>query len=110
MNNKEKILLLQLLLEDIRGNWGWDNGKKPRHEVALELAKDLEMNEHIERIKTYIKDYNVGFQDGRTFRCSYEMGGYIGMEELHGLDSKTADYKSKEFVDLAFKYLTYPEL
>lgn len=25
MSNEEKILLIKLLLEDIRGNWGWKN-------------------------------------------------------------------------------------
>ena len=28
MNNEEKILLIKLILEDIRGNWGWENGNR----------------------------------------------------------------------------------
>ena len=39
MSNEEKILLIKLILEDIRGNWGWENGN--RGEEAYELSREL---------------------------------------------------------------------
>lgn len=106
MNREEKILLLQLILEDIRGNWGWDLGKRTLK--AGELAKELDLKEHISNInlfKTYILDGDV---DGRYFRDSYKSGGYEGMEELHGLD-REIEGKSEEFLKEFEEYMTYPE-
>ena len=47
MEKKEKTLLLQLILEDLRGNWAYD---APERAIkAGELAKELGLDEHFER-------------------------------------------------------------
>jgi len=100
MNENEKILLLELILRDIRGNWGWEN--TPRIPMARRLAIELGFENHIELINDYDHD------DGRHFRTNMTNGGYIGLEEVHGL-TKTIRDKSDEFKLEAVKYLTYPE-
>lgn len=107
METKEKTLLLQLILEDLRGNWGYD--APIRALKARELAKELGLDKHYERIKSYMKESNeCGDWDGRYFRCSKEHGGYEGMDEMHGL-TKTLKDKSEEFKKEALDILTYPE-
>lgn len=101
MDKKEKLLLLQLILIDIRGNWAWEN--QPRIPKALELAKELNLPKHVERIS----EYQEG-SDGRHFRTHYKFGGYVGMEELHGLDFRLLP-RSPEFRKTSLRYLTYPE-
>lgn len=105
MDRKEKILLLQLILEDIRGNWGFD--LEERYEMALELAKELELKEFISSITEYIQYCSYGDNDGRFFRMSYKDGGYENMEKLHGLNKTIID-KSDEFKEM-IDVLTYPE-
>lgn len=94
MDKNEKLLLLQLILEDIRGNWGFD--LEPRVDEALDLAQDLELPEFIKSIKEYKENCVCGDTDGRFFRNSYEDGGYEGMEMLHGLTPTIVD-KSEMF-------------
>ena len=105
MNKNEKILLLQLILEDIRGNWGFD--LEERYEMALDLAKELELQNFINSIKDYIERCKKGWNDGRYFRKSFERGGYERMEILHGLE-KTISDKSEEF-ERSISILTSPE-
>ena len=105
MDKNEKILLLQLILEDIRGNWAF--GLKNRCETALELAKELELQDFVGSINEYIQDCKDGYNDGRFFRTSYKRGGYEGMEILHGLNKTIMD-KSQEFKN-SIDVLTYPE-
>lgn len=105
MSREEKLLLLQLILKDIRGNWGYNLGK--RVDKALDLANDLKLDEFIESIKEYREDCKEGYNDGRFFRMSYEDGGYEDMEELHGLKHTIVD-KSNEFKS-EIRILTYPE-
>ena len=104
MDNKEKILLIQCLLQDIRGNWGWDNGHN-REKLALDLALELKEVPGMEELAQEIREYEG--DDGRYFRSKYPRG-YGDMEELHQLSFTLKD-KSKEFRDKALKYLTYPE-
>ena len=99
MNNNEKCLLLQLILEDLRGNWA-DSVSK-RQTKAISLAKELGYEELAKRIEYWDET------DGRYFRDEYPYG-YIDMEKLHGL-SKTFKDKSEEFKKEALLYLTYPE-
>ncbi len=106
MDRNEKLLLLQLILEDIRGNWGWDVSK--RLHAALGLAQELTLPEHIERIQLGLKDLQVGDFDGRWFRTSWDDGGYIDCEKVHGLTS-TIVGRSKAFQDRACGILTYPQ-
>lgn len=115
MNVKEKILLIQLLLKDIRGNWGWenDNGICSRAIKARDLCKELASGLEDERFETlagccddYIATYFVD-GDGRYFRDVFPYG-YENMDVLHGLESTYMD-KSNEFKSVAEEYLTYPE-
>jgi hypothetical protein len=99
MNDREKTLLLQLILEDIRGNWAYDLDSRVL--MARELAEELSLKAHQDRIDAFEYD------DGRHFRTSYLDGGYEGMEVLHGLSQTIAD-KSPEFQQAA-AILTYPE-
>ena len=102
---EEKILLLQLILEDIRGNWGWD--LDDRVAEALELAVDLDLASHIESIEEFKDLCDKGDVDGRYFRCHYTDGGYEKMEELHGLEPT---YKDKsDWFKAQVTILTYPE-
>lgn len=99
MSDNEKCLLLQLILEDIRGNWAYSVSK--RQEKAILLAKELGYEELAKEIKEWDR------ADGRYFRHNYPLG-YIGMEKLHGL-SRTFNDKSEDFKKTAGLYLTYPE-
>lgn len=101
---EEKILLLQLILEDIRGNWGWN--LEERVDMAFDLASELGLEQHIRYIDIYKELCSEGDDDGRFFRTAYEYGGYVGMEELHGLEPTIQD-KSNWFKNQVF-ILTYP--
>lgn len=113
MNTKEKILLIQLLLEDIRGNWG-DNPEK-RALKAKSLCEEIANETHNEEFTiladfcdTYINSSkNWGDWDGRFFRQPFPMG-YEKMEKLHRL-KPTYNNKSKDFQIAAKEYITYPE-
>ena len=118
MNINEKILLVELLLRDIRGNWGyWGIGRDAEERAlkAKELCEEIEKenngsrfnllahscDEYIEASKFY------GDWDGRWFRDEFP-AGYENMDKLHGLNYTFKD-KSDEFKSLAKEYLTYPE-
>lgn len=105
MSDNEKLLLLQLILEDIRGNWGW--GLEDRVDEALDIAEELELEVFIKSINEYKENCADGDSDGRHFRTGHEDGGYMDMETLHGL-SKTIIDKSDEF-KICMRILTYPE-
>lgn len=116
MSIKEKILLVQLLLEDIRGNWGggWygrnaiDRADKASS-LCREIASELNDNNYVtlaESCEAYIGDYYED-GDGRFFREPFPRG-YEHMSELHGLPATYKD-KSEEFQLVAKDYLTYPE-
>lgn len=109
MINQEKILALQLILEDIRGNWGWY--LEERVEIALDLATELSKEysiykQMVNTIKEYQSDCKNGYNDGRFFRDIFP-NGYEGMDSEHGLN-KTYNDKSDEFKSL-ISCLTYPE-
>lgn len=105
MSDKEKVLLLQLILEDIRGNWGW--GLNIRVDKALELANELEFDAHIKSISQYKELVLDGEDDGRFFMCDYTEGGMRGMDVLHNLKYTIMD-KSYDF-KFGVNILTYPE-
>ena len=109
MNSKEKILALQLILEDIRGNWGWN--LQERVDVALELATELSKEypiyeQMIDTINEYKVDCSNGDNDGKFFREKFPYG-YEGMNREHNLKRTYVD-KSNEFKSL-ISCLTYPE-
>lgn len=116
MNVNEKILLVQLLLEDIRCNWGWENtsGVCSRAIKAEELCEELAYELNDDRYFTLANccnDYIATYYDdgdGRYFRDVFPYG-YENMGSLHGLAPTFLD-KSKEFKLIAEEYLTYPDI
>ena len=109
MDREEKILALQLILEDIRGNWGFE--LEERVDIALQLAEDLSEEYPrfllmVKSIKEYQDICKEGDNDGRYFRTEFPYG-YEGMGKLHGL-KRTYNDKSKTF-KLCVNCLTYPE-
>lgn len=107
MVKKEKIFLLQLTLEDIRGDWLYDC--EERAEVARGLAEELCYTHMVEKIKRFISYVEEGDVDGRYFRTSFDNGGYEGMEKLHGLP-RTLEGKSKEFYSFMVCNLNNPDM
>lgn len=118
MDVKEKILLVELLLRDIRGNWGyWGVGRDAEEralkakELCEEIAKetcDDRYNKLAASCDKYIEcSKDCGDWDGRWFRSEFPEG-YENMSELHGL-SYTFKDKSNEFQSVVKEYLTYPE-
>lgn len=119
MNIKEKILLVQLLLLDIRCNWGKDttpsacSRAKKAKELCDEIAEELKddnfcvlsgiCSEYI----SYSEEESDGVLDGRFFREDFPEG-YEEMDKLHGLNYTFID-KSDDFKLIAKEYLTYPE-
>ena len=110
--------MVQLLLEDIRGNWGYAWGGADAEHRALkakqlceEISAELNDNNYAVLTSTcdeYIKgSIEYGDWDGRFFREPFPRG-YENMAALHGLESTYKD-KSGEFRFVADSYLTYPE-
>ena len=107
MNNEEKILMIEIILEDIRGNWGWE--KCDRKSKAYELSEQLYESTHNEDWKELcacIANYYYG-DDGRYFRNEFP-NGYGGMEKLYSITNTFKD-KSPEFKAIVQDYITYPE-
>ena len=114
MNAKEKILLIQLLLEDIRGNWA-DNAEDralKAKSLCEEVASETKNNEFMilaEFCDTYINTSKRWDDwDGRFFRQTFPMG-YEKMDKLHNL-KPTFNNKSKDFQTIAKEYITSPWL
>ena len=107
MSIEEKILLLKLILEDIRGNWGWETGNRDAeaYKLSRELYKSTN-NEKWDKLSECIARYEHG-EDGRYFR-DYFPNGYMGMESLYSITETYKD-KSDEFKAKVKEYLTYPE-
>jgi hypothetical protein len=106
MTKEEKIFLLQLILEDLRGCWVCNTLE--RAEDAMKLAEELGFPKTVALIDIFIADIEEGEQDGRTFRCNFEKwGGYEGMDSLHNLP-RTVKGKSKEFL-YQCSQLEFPE-
>lgn len=109
MNKEEKILALQLILEDIRGNWGWNLEERVSEALGLSkelVAEDDDFTEMVKSINEYRLNCENGDNDGRYFRDSFPYG-YEGMDKLHNL-AKTYKDKSNEFKSCV-DCLTYPE-
>lgn len=114
MNIKEKILLVQLFLKDIRGNWGGNAEERALKAKSLceEIANESSDNEYLilaDNCDVYISSSKRWDDwDGRFFRQPFPMG-YENMEVLHGLKSTYKD-KTQEFKLVVEKYLTIPNL
>lgn len=112
MTIEEKLLALELILKDIRGNWGDD--LEERVDTAEKLVLDLLMNDKynkdmecmLESIREFKKDIDSCWCDGRHFRKDYPYG-YNSMTCLHGLENTYND-KSEEFKKIV-ECLIYPE-
>lgn len=115
MNAKEKILLVQLLLIDIRCNWGWENDNDvcsravKARDLCEELASEL-VDENFAILASCCNEYIANYfedGDGRYFRDAFPYG-YENMDILHGLEHTYTD-KSDEFKMIANEYITYPD-
>lgn len=103
MTQEEKWLLLQLILQDIRGNW---SDTEDRLNAAMDLASELNATDFINSINLYKERCEDGDNDGRFFRDCTE-GSYVGLESIHGLKPTICD-KSDEF-KLEAMVITYPD-
>ena len=119
MNTKEKILIVQLILTDIRCNWGCNWGEKSAEERALKaksLCEEIANETHNDEFTlladfcdTYINSSKKwGDWDGRFFRSAFPMG-YEKMDRFHNL-KRTYKNRSKDFRSMADEYITAPEL
>ena len=117
MNVNEKILLVQILLEDIWSNWDYgiygrsaeDRATKAKS-LCNEIAKELNNDEYkllADFCDVYIEsgkrwdDWN-----GRFFKNPFPRG-YENMNKLHGL-KPTIKNKSEEFQSIAKEYVAEP--
>lgn len=115
MNTNEKMLLVQMLLEDIE--YDYDSNAENRASKAKSLCEEIasEINKNIDYIiladfcDTYIKTgKKFGDWDGRFFRQTFPMG-YNGMDKLHNL-KHTYKNRSEEFKSVVNEYMNVPEL
>lgn len=114
MNIKEKILLVQLLLEDIRNNDNYDcekravKAKSLCEEIASETSKNVDYVILADFCDAYIKTgKKFGDWDGRFFRNAFPMG-CERMSKLHGLNLMIKN-KSNDFQSIAKMCLISPE-
>ena len=114
MNTNEKILLVQLLLEDVKEDWSHEAGRRAAKAKSLceEIAKEMQNDEYsilADFCDTYIKSSKrLDDWDGRFFRQPFPMG-YEKMDKLHNL-KHTIKNKSKDFQIVAKEFLISPEL
>ena len=108
MDKKEKIYLIQCLLEDVRGNWAWDVEERVTlaRNLCLELNND-KFNVLAITCSAFLDDCKYGDIDGRFFRNTFPYG-YEEMDKLHHLPHTIAD-KSEEFKTYVRDYITYPD-
>lgn len=118
MNTNEKILLVQLLLEDIRDESGYskcgrsaEDRASKANSLCKEIANESNNDEYLilaDFCDTYIKTSKKwGDWDGRFFRQPFPMG-YEKMEKLHHM-KPTIKNRSDEFKFISKEYLTNPE-
>lgn len=111
--------MIQLLLTDIRCNWGCNWGEKSPEDRALkakslceEVTNETNNDEFMllaDFCDTYINSSKRwGDWDGRFFRSSFPMG-YEKMDKLHKL-KPTYNNKSKDFKIVVDEYITSPEV
>lgn len=106
MDKKEKILALELLLEDMRGSFPLEGYDDERMVQARNLADDLNYKAHQDSIEWLANTEE--YRDGRYFRCSFESGGYEGMSNIHKLP-RTFHDKSEAFKKFILNFLQHPE-
>ena len=114
MNTNEKILLVQMILEDVGYN---DSDTKNRVSKAKSLCEQIAVETNGNVNYTILADFcdtyistgkKFGDWDGRFFRQAFPMG-YNGMDKLHKL-KHTYQNKSENFKSVANEYITSPEV
>lgn len=114
MNTKEKMLMVELLLTDIRCNWSNNTEDRALKAKSLceEIAKEINNDDFIllaDFCDTYINSSKRwGDWDGRFFRQPFPMG-YENMDKLHNL-KPTYKNKSENFKSVSEEYITSPEI
>lgn len=115
MTTKEKILLVQLILKDIRDNWsgGWfghdaeDRALKAK-DLCKEISKETNNNDYLKLANACTSYVNGCRQsnnwDGKFFEKPFPRG-YENMDSLHNLNHTYND-KSDDFQSIAEEYLT----
>lgn len=112
MNTKEKMLMLQLILEDIRGNWAYDAEERALKASSLceEIANETGNKDFLllaDFCDVYIStSKKLDDWDGRFFRNPFPRG-YEDIGKMHKLKPTYKD-KSKDFQTTATEYLTNP--
>ena len=113
MNTREKMLLVQLLLEDIRENCRRNAEGRALKAKSLceEIASETKNDEFLilrDFCDTYIKSSKKWDDwDGRFFRQPFPMG-YEKMDKIHNL-KPTYNNRSKDFKAIAKEHITSPE-
>lgn len=113
MNTNEKILLVQLLLEDIE--YDYDSNAEGRALKAKSLCEEIvseTRNDEFAILADFCDTYinsgkKWGDWDGRLFRQSFPMG-YNNMDKLHKL-KHTIKNKSDDFKFVTKEYMAFPE-
>lgn len=104
MNDKEKIYLIQCLLEDVRCNWA----EKVEERTNLAKKLCLEIGGDFCKLASECDAFlSQEYIDGRFFREPFPYG-YENMDMLHKLSHTLSD-KSNEFKNYVEEYITYPE-
>lgn len=113
MNTNEKILLIQLILEDIRDDWSNKAEKralkaKSLCEEIINTTNNVDFTLLADYCDTYINSSKRWDDwDGRFFRQPFPMG-YEKMDKLHNL-KPTYNNKSNEFKTVVKEYILHPE-
>lgn len=105
LSNEEKLLLLDVLLQDFCGNWGASDTKK-RYPLVVKLCEELVSQYPIQEVqKSVLKFPEADFYGDGYFHGSYQEGGYEELQELHQLPVTFRD-KKHEFKTVASEYVT----
>lgn len=128
MKIQEKAMLVELLLHDVRCNWG--EKVKERVEYAIKLCDEIDKECDMSGFRTLKEECNIFLKifgvndsrmefpngdveeycsvDGRYFRDAYPYG-YETMNIIHGLSYNLND-KSDEFKEVVKEYITCPNM
>lgn len=105
LSKEEKLLLLDVLLQDFCGNWGASDTRK-RYPLVVQLCEELVAHYPIQEVqKNVLKFPESDFYGDGYFEFLYQKGGYEGLQELHQLPVTFLD-KKHEFKVVASEYIT----
>ena len=103
LSNREALLLLELIMQDLRMNWGPPKRfVKRRKEMAMLLAKDLCFFACVGRL--YMFERN---DDGRWLRAPADHGGYEDLDKIHLFPRNEEDRYS--YLDRSLKFRIYAQ-